>query len=171
MFAVPFVGGGCPARVGLCLCPISMGRDVGVSLSSRGGSGEKVRKEQEGDLTGPPIAPRKIASADFAAARASSVRGSPVASIEHYNRIVSLGESKRSTDARLYTYPAEEMWLEVELDIWLVLCNCLKDLVGRVNQFASFTIAHGGALETHLDCLCCNLDLSSVSPSSPVTVE
>ena len=67
-----------------------------------------------------------------------------MASIEHYNRIVSLGESKRSTDARLYTYPAEEMWLEVELDIWLVLCNCLKDLVGRVNQFASFTIGMVG---------------------------
>jgi hypothetical protein len=32
--------------------------------------------------TGPPIAPRRIASAPFAAARASSVRGVPWASIE-----------------------------------------------------------------------------------------
>jgi hypothetical protein len=33
-------------------------------------------------LTGPPIAPRRIASADFAACSASSVRGFPVALIE-----------------------------------------------------------------------------------------
>ena len=31
---------------------------------------------------GPPIAPRRIASADLAASRALAVRGSPVASIE-----------------------------------------------------------------------------------------
>ena len=36
--------------------------------------------------TGPPIAPKRTASAFFAAARASSVRGEPVASMEawHY---------------------------------------------------------------------------------------
>lgn len=34
-------------------------------------------------LTGPPIAPRMTAFADFAAERASSVRGVPCASMEH----------------------------------------------------------------------------------------
>lgn len=45
--------------------------------------GSLVGWEIEGELTGPPIAPRMIASAFFAAVRASSVRGEPVASIEH----------------------------------------------------------------------------------------
>ncbi|KAG9755137.1 hypothetical protein KCU59_g165, partial [Aureobasidium melanogenum] len=35
-----------------------------------------------GERTGPPMAPRRTASADFAALRASSVRGTPCASIE-----------------------------------------------------------------------------------------
>lgn len=34
--------------------------------------------------SGPPMAPRRTASADLAAARASSVRGEPVLSMEHY---------------------------------------------------------------------------------------
>lgn len=34
---------------------------------------------------GPPIAPRRTASAAFAASRASDVRGEPVASIEAYS--------------------------------------------------------------------------------------
>ena len=36
--------------------------------------------------TGPPIAPRRTASASLAAARASSVRGEPVASMEACDR-------------------------------------------------------------------------------------
>ena len=39
-----------------------------------------------GRCTGPPIAPRRTASAFLAAARASSVRGEPVASMEAWVR-------------------------------------------------------------------------------------
>lgn len=41
------------------------------------------RREFE-ERTGPPIAPKRIASASFAALRASSVSGEPVTSIEAF---------------------------------------------------------------------------------------
>jgi hypothetical protein len=49
---------------------VSMRRSI---AKARGGEGER---------TGPPIAPRRIASAPFAAASAASVSGVPWASIE-----------------------------------------------------------------------------------------
>jgi hypothetical protein len=47
--------------------------------------GEEGREEDEW-LTGPPIAPRTMASAALAFATAESVRGSPVESIEAWFR-------------------------------------------------------------------------------------
>lgn len=41
-------------------------------------------EDRSGECTGPPMAPRRTASAFLAAARASSVRGLPVASMEAY---------------------------------------------------------------------------------------
>jgi hypothetical protein len=58
-------------------------------------------KEGEGmlpKLTGPPMAPRKTASAFFAALRASSVRGSPVASMEAYVNKSNGGRAASATD-------------------------------------------------------------------------
>jgi hypothetical protein len=42
------------------------------------------RESEAGLRTGPPMAPNITASAAFAAARASSVRGEPFASIDAY---------------------------------------------------------------------------------------
>ena len=50
---------------------------------------------REGKRTGPPIAPRKTASAVFAAWRASSVNGEPVASIDACPSDISLLDSLR----------------------------------------------------------------------------
>lgn len=47
------------------------------------------RRESRGRRTGPPMAPKRTASAFLAAARASSVRGEPVASMEAWNCFVS----------------------------------------------------------------------------------
>ncbi len=61
-------------------CAVFLGGGGGVSvLEGRGW-------ERDGRSTGPPIAPRRTASADLAAARASSVRGEPVASMEAWER-------------------------------------------------------------------------------------
>ena len=43
---------------------------------------------------GPPIAPRRTASADLAASRAAAVRGSPVASIEHCGVLEYVGRCR-----------------------------------------------------------------------------
>ena len=50
---------------------------------------EGRRRESRAMRTGPPIAPKRTASAFLAAARASSVRGEPVASMEAWDRFVS----------------------------------------------------------------------------------
>ncbi len=80
-----------------------------------------------GKLTGPPIAPRMMASAFFAAVRASSARGEPVASMEH------LEDQLASTSAPRFlridhSYPAEQMLLEIELDFVSLLLDHSKDL-------------------------------------------
>ena len=67
-----------------------------------------------GDRTGPPMAPRRTASAFLAASRASSVRGEPVASIE------ALGHCQptRLANGRIgHAYTAQQMFLEVEFDL------------------------------------------------------
>jgi len=71
------------------------------------------------------MAPRRTASAFFAAVRASSVNGSPVASIEH---CVCLSRSARLV--QWYTYSAQQVGLEVELDILAALLDDLEDLSG-----------------------------------------
>ena len=60
---------------------------VMVSFASQG---EGTRAMIFWERTGPPIAPRRTASADLAAERASSVSGSPVLSIEAYGGKMSV---------------------------------------------------------------------------------
>ena len=61
---------------------------------------------------GPPMAPRSTASAFFAAVRASSVRGEPVASIDAWESLVAA-----LVKGLMRTYTAEKVFLEVELHI------------------------------------------------------
>lgn len=59
--------------------------DAGEDCEEDGCRRSVVKFERGGKIvehTGPPIAPRRMASALRAASRASSVRGTPVASIE-----------------------------------------------------------------------------------------
>ena len=67
---------------GACSVFLRMGkRGVSVGSAWKGGLYEKGRGGRA-RRTGPPIAPKRTASAFLAAARASSVRGEPVASMD-----------------------------------------------------------------------------------------
>lgn len=81
-----------------------------------------------GSRTGPPMAPSRTASAFFAALRASSVKGSPCASIEAW-----LYLSKCSFPVCLVTYSSEQMILEVEFDVLALFLYNLEDLLGNVS--------------------------------------
>lgn len=82
------------------------------------GLGIKLRRSgigsEGGDRTGPPMAPRRTASAFLAASRASSVMGEPVASIEALGR----RQPMRLANGRIeHTHTAQQMILEVEFDL------------------------------------------------------
>lgn len=77
------------------------------------------------ELTGPPMAPRKTASADLAVARASSVRGLPVASIE---ACVWVSQGWRKFGSSM-SYTSKQLVVEVELDFRLGLLDGFEDLV------------------------------------------
>ena len=79
--------------------------------------------------TGPPMAPSRTASAFFAASRASSVRGTPLASIEAY-----LYLSECSGSMCLVTYSSEQMILKVELDVLALFLYNLEDLLWYVSE-------------------------------------
>jgi len=86
-------------------------------------------------LTGPPTAPRITASAFFAADKASSVSGVPVASIEAWrtrNPLISNSLRNRKTELSTApnlriqlacTHPAKQVILELELDIISLFLN------------------------------------------------
>jgi len=70
---------------------------------------------------GPPMAPSMTASAFLAAVRASSVSGDPVASIEAWEELSVGGRGVIAWTLRQHTYAAEQVFLEVEFDIWSLL--------------------------------------------------
>lgn len=81
---------------------------------------------RECSRTGPPMAPRRTASAFFAALRASSVRGDPVASIDAYRVLVSNWPKKCRFE--IVTYTTEQLILEVEGSIVTALLDDAQDL-------------------------------------------
>ena len=92
---------------------------------------EEGRSGRDGKArrTGPPIAPRRTASAFLAAARASSVRGEPVASIEAWTFNVSRETmAGGALNERSVTYPAQQVFLEVELDLRSFFLYYAEDL-------------------------------------------
>ena len=66
--------------------------------------------------TGPPIAPRRMASAAFAALSASSVKGEPVASIEACKRIQLSWFSGEWSWGKAHT--PQKMILKIKFDLW-----------------------------------------------------
>jgi len=68
-----------------------------------------------GGLTGPPMAPRRIASAFFAAWIVVSVTGTPWTSIEHWK--VCQNIDSRPLKSEGTTYASKEVVLQIELDL------------------------------------------------------
>lgn len=98
--------------------------------------------ENGGIRTGPPIAPRMTASAFFAALRASSVSGEPVASMEHWHHDVSQKLNRQCTGVIDRTYASEQMFLEIELDIGSLFLDNSKDLDNVIRK-----VLVGGTLQ------------------------
>jgi len=82
------------------------------------------------------MAPRRTASADLAAVRASGVRGMPVASIEALcgvSKSICMKGGAVKVVLRANTHAAEEVFLKVEFEVGSVFFYDVEDLAEGVS--------------------------------------